>query len=182
MGDIRAASRYARAFLDLAEERKKIDEATRDFEHIEALLRSSRDFVLFLRSPIINKEKKKGILAELLKGKVGELTHRLVEMLCAKGREMLLPDIIKQFYELRDRRLGILHAVVRTAAPFRKEQEERLMHRLEQLTKKRVQLEFAVDPTLKGGFRVQIDDTVWDGTVAHQLQILRKRFAEGATA
>jgi F0F1-type ATP synthase delta subunit len=33
---------------------------------------------------------------------------------------------------------------------------------------------------LKGGFTIQFNDTVWDASVRHQLDLLRKKFLEGA--
>lgn len=180
MGESRAAYRYARAILETAEEHNALDRVSKDFETVENLTRESHDFLLFLRSPVINKEKKKRILADLLKNNVSDISYNFILLLISKSRENILPEIIQQFYQLRDERLGIENATVRAATPFTKEQEKQLLEHLRHLTKKQVRLHYVIDKGLTGGFAVQIGDTVWDGSIAHQLEILRERFIEGA--
>ena len=179
MSEFRAAYRYALALLGVAEEMKKLDAVSKDLETIERLTKDSREFFLFLKSPIVNSEKKKRMLADILLGKVSDVTMKFVVLLAAKGREGLLPEIIEQFYKLRDERLGILNVTARTAVVFKPEQEKQLINKLEAATKKKVHLSYVIDPSLKGGFAVQHDDTVWDASVLHQLELLRERFVEG---
>ncbi len=42
-----------------------------------------------------------------------------------------------------------------------------------------VTLETCVDPTLLGGMRLQIGDTVYDGSLKHMLELVKRDFAEG---
>ena len=42
-----------------------------------------------------------------------------------------------------------------------------------------VQLEISVDPKLIGGMKLQIGDTVYDGSLAHMLETVRRSFTEG---
>ncbi|HEV8539471.1 MAG TPA: ATP synthase F1 subunit delta [Bacteroidota bacterium] len=181
MSEFRAAYRYALALLGVAEEVKKLDAVSADIASIESLVRDSREFLVFLRSPVVNSEKKKKLLKEIFQGKVSDVTLKFVALLAAKGRERLLPEIMKQFAKLRDARLGILNVKARTAVAFKPEQERELVARLEAATKKKVRLSFVIDPSLKGGFMVQHDDTVWDASVRRQLELLRERFTEGVT-
>lgn len=182
MSNFRSAQRYTRALLEHAHQQNLIDTVTADLESLEKLLAGSRDFLLFLKSPIIKTEKKKAIMTQLVKGKLSETTYAFLQLLCQKNREALLPEIIRQFSVMRDERLGIVRAIVHTASPFSKDQEENLIQKLRRITGKIVKAEFSVDPAFKGGFMVRIGDTVWDGTVAHQLENLRKRFVEGTAA
>lgn len=180
--ETRAAYRYARALLETAEETKTVDRVGKDLETIEDLIKGSRDFLLFLRSPVINTQKKKTVLTELFKNRLSAATFNFLLLLTTKNRETILPEIITQFYRLRDARLGIEHAAVRTPVPLTKDQEKKLTTALERVTKKRIQLQKILDPKVKGGVRVQIGDTVWDGSVAHQLALLRERFTKGVHA
>src|SRR6266436_3797218 len=97
MSEYRAAYRYALALLGVAEEVKKLDAVSADISSLENLTRTSREFVVFLKSPVINSEKKRRLLKETLQGKVSEVTMKFVTLLAAKGREGLLAEIIKQF-------------------------------------------------------------------------------------
>ena len=179
MSEFRAAYRYALALLGVAEEVKKLDVVSADLAALEKLAKDSREFLMFLKSPVVSSEKKKRMLSEILKGKVSDVTLKFVALLVMKGREGLLPAIIQQFMKLRDERLGILNVTARTAVAFNPEQEKQLIRNIEAATKKKVRLSYVIDDSLKGGFVVQHDDTVWDASVRHQLEVLRERFVEG---
>jgi F-type H+-transporting ATPase subunit delta len=179
MAETRAAYRYALALLETAVETKAVEKVSKDFEMVEALMKSSRDFLLFLRSPVVNTQKKKSIFTSLLKDRLDEITLKFILLLTTKNRETILPEIIQQYYRLRDKRLGIENVSVRSAVTLTKEQEKKLAARLEQITKKKIRLHPAEDRQLKGGLTVQIGDTVWDGSVVHQLELLRERFTKG---
>lgn len=179
MSEFRAAHRYALALIGTAGEMNVVDEVDRDLRSIDRLIRESREFGLFLRTPLIMTEKKKRVIGDLLRGTVGGLTMKFVVLLASKGREGLLPRIIEEFQHLRDERMGILPVTVRAALSFDPSQEQSLVRRLEEATKKKVRLTFVQDPSLRGGFSVQHRDTVWDASVRHQLELLRRRFVEG---
>ena len=179
MSEFRAAYRYALALIGVAEEVNKLDDVNNDLTSLEKLIKDSKEFTLFLKSPVVNSEKKKRVLTEILQGKTSELTLKFVLLLAGKGREGLLPEIIQQFSKLRDERLGILRVTARSTVAFKPEQEKLLISQIETATKKSVRMSYVIDPALKGGFMVQHDDTVWDASVRHQLEVLWERFVEG---
>ena len=180
MRSTRAAGRYARAILDVAESTKTVDEVSRDFDLIDGLIRDVREFSIFLRSPVVSTVKKKKVLTETLKGRTGALTFTFILLLATKGREGALGEIIRQFVRLRDERRGILSVTARTAVKFTGEQERDLDGRIERATGKKAAVRYVIDPALRGGFTVQHEDTVWDASVRHQLDLLRKKFTERA--
>ncbi len=180
MSEYKAAYRYALALIGVAEEVKALDAVNKDLSSIEVMHRESAEFMSFLKSPVVNKEKKKSVFIELFQGKVNDVTFKFILLLTAKDKEGILPEIIQQFYRLRDERLGILNVAVRTAVKFSDAQEKSLVNNLEQSTKKKIRLKYVIDKSIKGGFTVQHEDTVWDASVRHQLELLRLRFAEGA--
>jgi F-type H+-transporting ATPase subunit delta len=179
MSDSRIAYRYALAVLGVAEETHKLDVVFNDFGLIEKLLTEVREFSLFLKSPVIRSLKKKHVLNELLKPRVSDLSLAFVLLLTTKDRENLLLDVIREFYKLRDKRLGILQVMAHTAVPFTPPQKEQLVSKLAAVTKKNVQIEYVVDSSLRGGFTVQFEDTVWDASVKRQLELIEQRFIEG---
>jgi F-type H+-transporting ATPase subunit delta len=103
---------------------------------------------------------------------------KFVLFLAAKGREGLLLEVIGQFDRLRDRKQGVIHATVKSVVPFTKAQEELLVRQLESATGKKLRLTYVIDASLKGGFTVQQEDTVWDASVRHQLERLHIQFME----
>ncbi|OLD69608.1 MAG: ATP synthase F1 subunit delta [Ignavibacteria bacterium 13_1_40CM_2_61_4] len=177
MSGSRAARRYALALMTVAEEQKKVEEVDRDCLALERLISESRDFSLFLQSPVIKTLRKRQILGELFKGRIGETALRFVVFLAMRGREDLLASIIQEFFRLRDERAGVVNVTASAAVPFTPAQEKRLMSRLEEATKKKVRVKYVLERSLKGGFIVQLGDTVWDASVRHQLEIVYRRLA-----
>jgi F-type H+-transporting ATPase subunit delta len=180
MSQIRAATRYATALLGVAVERNELDAVAGDVGFLDRAIAGSPDLSAFLRSPVINKEKKKKALREILSGRTGETMLAFVLLLASKDRESLLPEILRQFHRLRDERLGILDASARSAAEFTDEQKARLGEKIGKVTGKKVRLTVERDPSLIGGFTVQYEDTVWDASVRRQLELLRIRLVTGA--
>ena len=180
MSESRAAYRYALALLGLAEELKQLDAVSRDFEFLAALVKQSREFFLFLKSPVVNKQKKRTVLTGIVKGRVSEMTSKFLGLITAKGRETILPEIILQFTALRDKRLGILNVDVKSAVSLTPEQERLLVAELSRATKKNIKLRQMKDASVIGGFTAQYEDTVWDASVRHQLELMRERLLEGS--
>jgi F-type H+-transporting ATPase subunit delta len=179
MSEYRAAHRYALALIGLAEGRKEVEEVGKDLRHLDRLISGSRDFRLFLQSPVVNARKKRQILDGLLRGRIGEPILLFLFFLASRRREGLLPEIIVDFFRLLDERTGIVDATASVAVPLSPPQEQRLVARLEQATGKKVRIRYVVDRSLKAGFMVRIDDTVWDASVRHELDHLRRTFAAG---
>jgi F-type H+-transporting ATPase subunit delta len=101
-----------------------------------------------------------------------------LSLLIEKDREDVLPSIIEAFFQLQDEMLGIVHVRVTTAAELSQQQTEQLKQRFEAYSKKKVFIDQSVDKQLIGGFIARIGDTVFDGSVKQQLELLRERFAE----
>lgn len=179
MSEIRAAHRYAKAIMEFALESQQLDVLGKDFDDLARLLDTSKELVLFLKSPVIRKEKKKSVLTEIFSNRVSTTTFQLIRLLAAKDREDILPDIIRQFRVLRDERDGIMNVTVKSAVPISREQEQRLGDHLRTATGKQPRITTMTDAALIGGLSIQYEDTVWDGSVRNQLARMRKQFVEG---
>ena len=177
MSSYRVARRYAEAAMDLAEEQKSSDRLASDFELIQRALRESRDFAAFVKSPVISKEKKRAVLADLFQSKVGALAFDFLNLLIEKGREDVLGPIIEECMRLRDERLGIVSLELSAATLLTGDQQQMIVKRFEGITQKKVRLVFSVDKQIKGGFVARVGDTVYDSSIQRQLELLRECFA-----
>jgi F-type H+-transporting ATPase subunit delta len=175
----RAARRYAQALMDLAEDKKMIDRIVADSELIASTAKGSREFNAFLKSPVIKTEKKKETLSAVFKASVSAEMMDFLNLLCDKNREDVLLQMLEQFFSLRDEKQGIVSVDVKAATELSSEQHKVIERRFEQMTKKKVRIQFSIDKQLKGGFVARVGDTVFDGSIVRQLEVLRKRFAEG---
>lgn len=175
----RVARRYAEALMTAAEEQKSLETVVKDLEALDRLLRESREFGLFLKSPVIKAEKKRAVLQEMFGKRLSVLTVSFLDLMADKGREGLLSEVLHQFFALRDERLGIVAVDIRTAVELSSDQQERIRKKFEQLTRKTVRPAFSLDKQVQGGFVARVGDTMFDASVRHQLEVLRKKFSQG---
>jgi F-type H+-transporting ATPase subunit delta len=180
MSDATVARRYAQALYQEAAATGDAERIDEDMQSVQESLDASRELDLFFRSPLIAREKKDAVIGKLFDGKVAPLTVRLMRLLVEKGREDLLPAVVRQYSELRDERLGVVEATVKTAMPLDEAERDALRKALEGRTGKKVRLKTDVVPELIGGAVVRIGDRVYDGSVQHQLESLREQLEERA--
>jgi F-type H+-transporting ATPase subunit delta len=180
MSAYRVARRYAEAVIRLAEDQKQGERLAGDLEVIQKAIKLSVELQSFLKSPVISKEKKRAVLSELFKVKVGTLAFDFLNLLVEKGREDALDSILVEYFKMRDEQLGIMTLELRAAVDLSIDQQKSIAKRFEEMTRKKVRVVFSVDKQLKAGFVARVGDTVYDGSVSRQLELLRTRFAEGA--
>jgi len=65
---------------------------------------------------------------------------------------------------------------VTSATEFSNEQKSVLQSRLEKILDKKVRLNFKTDLNLVGGFIAKVNDTLYDASIRHQLELLKKQF------
>ena len=179
MKNIRVARRYAMALLEAGKEGGVMEVIAGDLDRVGEIIEASREFRQLLRSPVVSPRKKTAVVEELFGSRVGRETMTFMKLLVQKGREEYLPEVIIQFRDLLDDMQGIVAVGVTSAVELSPEQEEHLLMQLEQYTGKRVRIQRRLDTSIRGGVVVRIGDTVIDGSVTHQLHLLRERMAEG---
>lgn len=179
MRDIRVAKPYARALYDAAAEQGNLAAIIADTAQLRELVDASAEFAQFIQSPILAPQFKSETFAELFTGTLQPLTLNFFKLLTSKQRERYLTAILEAFSAIVDEAAGRLVAKVTTATAITPEQEARLVSQLSSYSGKEVRLETHIDATIQGGFIVQLDDTVFDASVASQLNQLKQQLARG---
>jgi F-type H+-transporting ATPase subunit delta len=173
----RLASRYAKSILDLAIERNEVDKVFQDMEWLYAAIKSSRELVNLLRSPIINLDTKNKIMSEVTKGKIGELTAAFVKLLVQKGRESVLPEIVNSFLAQYRAFKKIYQVRLTTAIPASEDMKKMFITHLTKTTEmKNIELETVVDEEIIGGFVLQAGDKLVDASVLYDLKTIERQF------
>ncbi len=182
MADYKVSMRYATSLLDLAVEKNMMDVISADIELISSSMIHSRELAKALKNPVIKPETKVSILDEIFKSKVNAETMHFVRFLVKKGRENLLLEIAEKFLKLRDERAGIVNVNVRTAFELTDSQINELKSKIETMLNKKARLKVNIDPDVVGGFIAQVNDTVYDASVKHQLETLKQQLLKSGTA
>ncbi len=173
--------RYANSLLFTAEEKNITEEIAFDVERLYKILNENPELRRALESPIIKPAVKQSILKEIFAQKIHDELYKFLRFIVDKKRENLLLTILQKFLWLRDEQEGIVNVGIRTAFEFSEEQADLIKSKFENKLKKKVRLNFVIDPALIGGFVAQINDTVYDASLMHQLDILKKQFSIGTS-
>jgi F-type H+-transporting ATPase subunit delta len=179
MADSRILHRYATSLLETSLEKNNLEVVTSDIQLLVETLEQSKELNRMLHSPVVRPELKLNILKEIFSKKISKDSMDFVEFVVSKKRESLLNSIGKRFLELRDEHLGIANVFVTSATEFSNEQKNVLQGRLEKILDKKVQLNFETDLSLVGGFIAKVNDTLYDASIKHQLELLKKQFLTG---
>lgn len=173
-----AAKRYAGALLGLASEMKMVDVVAADLRAVHASIAASHELKLFFHSPIIERSKKKDVVGAIFQKKLSPFTLQFLVLLVDKGRESLTDRIAVEFSAQLDDMMGIVNAELRAPFEFNEKDSSKVREKLEKLTNKKVRVSFSIDKSLVGGFLAQVGDTVYDGSVRRQLELLKEQLSD----
>ena len=179
MRDIRIAKPYAQALYDAAAEQAALSRIVGDANQIISLAQESKDLEQFLTNPILSPQFKSEMFQQLLSEAVQPLTLNFLLLLASKQRERFLVAILQAFLKLVDLKAGRVVAQVTSAVTLSDAQQASLVQQLSDYSGAEVRLELSEDTAIKGGIIVRLGDTVFDGSVATQLQRLRSLLARG---
>ncbi len=173
------ASRYAKSLLDLSLEKNVLDGTMSDMAQMEAAL-ESKDLVTLLKSPIVKTDKKLSIYQEVFGSKMGELSNTFFELVIKKGREAVIPEILTSFKDQVNKHKGVSSITVVSATALSDDALAQIKASLEASSETLASIDVVteVDPSLIGGFKLKIADKLYDASVAHRLEQMRKTIVE----
>ncbi|MDQ2656283.1 MAG: ATP synthase F1 subunit delta [Bacteroidota bacterium] len=179
MADSRAASRYVKSLLDLAVEKKALEEVHRDMLLFSRAIANSRPLELLLHNPVIKHDQKLAVLKKIFEGKVHVLTMAFFEIITRKNREPILSTVARRFHDAYNEYKNIGKATVTTAIPL----DAKARAEFESLVRsysdrKQIELIEKVDPDLIGGFVLNVGDRQVDASIRNKIKTLKVKFGE----
>lgn len=174
MKSTKAASRYAKALLELAIEKNRIDQVTSDISTLLQANNETKEFQLFLDSPVINAEKKNSIF-KVLFPKFDEITTLFIELITKNGREAMIPQIADSFEAQLKAHKGIVPVTLISAKALDSKTKETIIAKVQSTITGILEVTEQIDASLIGGFVVKIGDNRIDASVANQLENLKQR-------
>ncbi|MCA8959725.1 MAG: ATP synthase F1 subunit delta [Planctomycetes bacterium] len=168
---------YARALLEVGQERNEADDYASELTTLHDDVLSDGDFRVFFESPKIPRHEKDKVLVRALEGKVSEPVLNLLRVLVKRGRQFLFPEIAEAYTTLNDEARGRTHVWITTARPLSATSKDRVVGLLRQKLGKEIIPEERVDEDLLGGMTIRVGDVVVDGSVRSRLNEVRELVA-----
>ncbi len=178
MLDTIISERYAKALFELALEAGKLEQVRKDMGLLIEVIESSREFKHLLVNPVVKPEKKYGVVAEIFRGKIEEMTLKFYHLIIHKRREKYLDGIAHAFITRYKEHNNIVTIEIRTVSPLSAGMREKIISLLEERREITVDLVETIDPKLIGGFIVSTEDVRYDASLATSIKKLKKEFEE----
>ncbi|CCQ94971.1 putative ATP synthase subunit delta [[Clostridium] ultunense Esp] len=177
MSKLSLARPYAKALFLAAQEKKILGPIREGFSRFILRLEEEPDARRLLAHPQVTLEDKKRIILSLA-GDAHPYLKNFLSIMVDNGRETLFKTVYESFLRLVDEKEGWVEAVITTAKPLSKEEEQKIISLFQEKTGKTIRAKTRTDEALLGGVVVRIGDTLYDGSIRTQLVKLKERFLE----
>jgi len=176
MASTRAAIRYAKAILDLANSKGVAEAVNNDMKSIANAIETNQELSTFILNPTAKAEVKESALLEVFSN-VNGVTKGLFRLLYENKRFEILDAIALGYNKLFDESQGVEVAKVTTAIPMDAALEAKVLAKVATLSDKKITIENIVDPSIIGGFILRIGDNQYNASVANRLQVLKRELS-----
>jgi F-type H+-transporting ATPase subunit delta len=171
---------YAHALIGSANSAGVADEVVDQLgRFVDDYLAKNPQLVLAFSSPRIDEAEKGRVIDRLLGGEFHPVLINFLKVMARRGRLGYVSAVRDAADSLRDELLGRIVAEVRTAVPLDDSLRQTVLSRIAQATSKEVRLVEVVDDRLVGGMVIRIGDTIFDGSVANQINKLSRKVRSG---
>ncbi len=163
------------AAFTIAEREGRLDQIENELFAFSRAYDASPRLQLTLTDTGLPAEQKVAVVHGLLDGRVQQETLQALEHVVADPRGRRLENAVEDLVEMAAVRRQSLAGVATVSRSLEPEQRQRLTDALARIYGRGVNLQEVVDPQVVGGIRVQVGDEVFDGTVIHRLEQVRRR-------
>ncbi|KPK72250.1 MAG: hypothetical protein AMJ79_15820, partial [Phycisphaerae bacterium SM23_30] len=141
---------YAEALFELALERQETEQARQELVQLAALIKSQREWALFLECPGVHRSEKGVVIRRVFTGKLSDLMIDFLSVLAEKDRLAALTAIEKCYGELEDKHAGRVKGKLVTAVELDQREQIRLTEQIGRALRKTVALQSRCDPSIIG--------------------------------
>ncbi|HKW79397.1 MAG TPA: F0F1 ATP synthase subunit delta [Casimicrobiaceae bacterium] len=168
---ITVARPYAEAAYELARESDALPHWS-EMLRVTATVAADGRMRAALDNPKLAAAEKESLFLSICGDKLDAGGRNFIRVLIEADRIGLLPEIRTLFDALKDDADGVARARISSAFPLDDAQLAALTKGLEKRFGRKVQATVNVDPSLIGGARIVVGDTVIDGSVRGELQAM----------
>lgn len=166
---------YARALSEIAIELELEDRIQEQLTELSKMLASHRLLRNILINPAIHFSDKKRIVEEIgQKGSLEPVVVNFILVLLEHAQIQRFEEVVKVYKDTMDEVKGVLRGRVVSSKELQQDVRRRIHKIAVGLTGKEVIIDYDVDETLIGGFKLQIGSTIYDGSLQSQLDAIRR--------
>lgn len=167
--------RYARGLFLLGREKKILDKLAGDIMMLSSFFENTPSLDDWLRSPVIKTQGKKDLFRSQFEEEFTDETLDFLDLVISKKRERFFPGIFRNFIRLYKEEAGIKTLVLTTAVKIDDTIKQKLSLVFSDKGKSGHEFITRIKPSMIGGFMVQIDDLLYDASLATELKRMKKK-------
>lgn len=175
-----AARRFAKALITIGVEHKATGRYGEELRDAAAVFKATPELYKMLLNPMYKLEERCALMDKVSSSvKASEAVSIFFNILVSTRSIKLLEDIAAAYQKFEDALAGRLRATIE--APFEPSAAflEEIRGKLKGLTGKEIIVSYRRRPELIGGLVVRMDNTVIDGSLKTQLNLMKEKILEG---
>lgn len=172
--------RFAKALIEIGKEENKYDQYGKELRTAVAVFSGNPELYKLLLNPMYRIEFRRGLIDKISEAnKFSPHVSKFLNILVDTRKIKLLEDISEAYSKYEDELIGRLKATVEAPAELDPALLEDIKKKISSSTGKEVILSFRKNAALLGGLVIKIDNTILDGSLKTQLELMKEKIIEG---
>lgn len=174
------ARRFAKALIEIGIEEKAYEQFGKELRTALAVFSGNPELYKVLLNPMYKIEERKALM-EKVSASIGlsQYLKKFFIILVETRKIRFLDRIVEAYSRLEDELAGRLRASVEAPMELPAALTDEIKARLGGITGKEIILTSRLNPELLGGLVLRIDNTILDGSLKTQLELMKEKILEG---
>ncbi len=168
------SKKYAEALFKIGNDKKKLDVYLNEALDIKEIFEKEKQLNVVLCHPQLPLNCKQAIIKDAFEGKISKEMMGLFYLVLKKNRQEFIVDILDYFILKVNAKNNLVEADLFVADEIDAAYIEKIRKTLEKKVNKEVKIETKVDESLIAGFKIKMDNTMFDRSVASRIKNLNK--------
>ena len=151
-----------------------------ELSSIAAIFAANPELKRFLLNPMYKLEDRQGLIEKVTASlEVSPFVKKFLTLLVETKDIGIIEDISSAYSKMEDELSGRIRVGVESAIELDEGRQKEIQKRLQEITKKEVILSIEKNPALIGGLIFKIGNTILDGSIKNQLQMVKEKIIQG---
>ncbi|MBI1912513.1 MAG: ATP synthase F1 subunit delta [Deltaproteobacteria bacterium] len=174
------ARRFAKALIEIGIEEKAYENYGKELNTALVIFSSHPELYKTLINPMYKIEARRGLMEQIsASNKFSAHVAKFLNLLVETRSIRLLENIVDAYSRLEDELAGRVRATIESPAELGASLIEEIKTKISSATGKEVVISHQVNAGLLGGLVIRIDNTILDGSLKTQLNLMKEKILEG---
>jgi len=167
------AKRYADALFQLANEKDNSENIQKELHTVQEVFQENKKLATILNHPRVNKDEKMKVIDDAFNSLNKEVVN-IIKLLVERHRINSIVSVIEHYNYLYNEANGIASATVYSVRPLTESETTELESSLKsQFNKSSITINNIVDPSIIGGMKIRVGNTIYDGSISGRLNRIK---------